>query len=138
MKQCSELTEFSISMTDNQPVLIITLSGPFSFEYLNEIQALNSKISTLDQVKFVVFDLSKLSLVESKMTFSFARIQKEVRDRGFQLRICGTPTKLKEKLLDKGVLRENELFANLTDAVKSLLDRQIGERRITKRDRVAA
>ena len=138
MNQCSDLTKLSISMTDNQPVLIITLSGPFSFEYLSEIQALNSKISTLDQVNFVVFELSKLSLVESKMTFSFARIQKEVRDKDFQLRVCGTPTKLKEKLLEKGVLREGELFANLTDAVKSLLGRQIGKRRTTKRDRIAA
>ncbi len=120
---------FQIKLSDNQPLLIVSLVGTFSIAHLIEIQNLAARISELDEVKFVILDTTELVEVDSNMIFSYAKIQQSIRGLGHELRICGTSAKLKKKLFERGVLRENEACDNLAIAIKSLLNSPKFERR---------
>ncbi len=111
-------------MNDGQSLLIIGLSGHFCIEHIDKIQDITRQIKLLSQVRYVVIDMSETADVESNMNFSLAKIQKEIREMGLHLRVCSLQSKLKKKLVERGIIRENELFENLSLAVKSLLARQ--------------
>ena len=126
--------EFEFTMAENQTLLIVTLSGYFCIQHLTEIQSISKKIAAYTNTKFVAIDMTKVVDVESNMIFSFAKIQKEVRDRGLQLRVFGTPQKLKRKLFERGAIREGESSDNVAQAIKSLFK----EPKPVRGDKIAA
>ncbi len=123
--------EFKCAIADDQSLVVVTLSGNFCIEHLTEIQSISKQILKLPDIKFVVIDMSRVTDVASNMIFSFAKIQKDVRVKAIQLRIYGTQPKLLKKLLDRGVVRENESCETLSVAVRSLLT-------VGRRDPIAA
>ena len=120
--------EFKVTMNPGEALLIVAMSGHFCFEHLEEIQCIGRKIKEFSATKFVVIDMSEVIDVESKMIFSFAKIQKEIRDSGIHLRVCSLQTKLKRKLVERGIVREPEVHDSLNAAVKSLIAKQKHER----------
>ncbi len=121
--------EFKVTINRGDALLMVTMSGHFCFEHLEEIQSIGRQIKNFSETKFVVIDMSEVVDVESKMIFSFAKIQKEIRDSGIHLRVCALHLKLKRKLIERGIVRENEVHDSLTGAVKSLMAKQKVERK---------
>lgn len=117
-------------MDEGHALLIVRIGGHFCGEHIEEIQSIAKRIKENPKTKFVVLDMSETIDIESKVIFSFAKIQKEIRDYGLQIRVCSLHSKLKRRLIERGIVRENEIHDSLTLAVKSLITKQKDEKKL--------
>ena len=120
------IKRFSFTLSEGNAVLILKMNGNFSFDFLTEIQTISKELPKFNSSKFMVLDLTELVDVETKMIFTFAKIQQDVRRLGLQLRVCALSPKLEKKLYERGVIRDGEIYQSLTLAIRSLLSKSNG------------
>lgn len=101
-------------------ILLISLAGPIN----------RSTASVLDQLiedvekrspGWVVLNMRDVgATIERTQYPAFAKLQKTIRDKGAELKICSVHPDLKKTLVDAGLLRGNEIANNLPEALQSL------------------
>jgi anti-anti-sigma factor len=138
METKKDTSEFDFNIIDGQALVIVNLVGNIEFESIEKFRSIAKAVAEYKSAKFVILDMTKVDVVDSKMIFDFARMQKEIRDMKFQLRICSIKSALKKKLYDRGVIRDVEISENLTIAVRSLLAKIRDERKNGRGDPLAA
>jgi anti-anti-sigma factor len=105
-------------------ILLISLAGP-----MNRANAdvLDKLIEELEKKSpgWVVLNLRDVGTsIERTQYPAFARLQKTVRDKGAELKICSVHPDLRTTLVDAGLLRIKEISNNLPEALQSLAPKQ--------------
>lgn len=71
------------------------------------------------RIKTVVFNFQNVSDMHFDAVSLFAKFQLELRNRKSFIRICCLRDEMKNKLLNKGVIRHAEIFGSLEEALRS-------------------
>lgn len=117
-----ELELFSYEISRNQSFLIAALSGKIQQSSLESFSQFQREILEAESLKAVLFDFSHVSGITLDAIPALVLLQKNLRHRGLQFRLCGLHDPLKDKLSKLGVIRSSELSLNRRSALESILE----------------
>ncbi|MFL5814934.1 MAG: STAS domain-containing protein [Bdellovibrionia bacterium] len=127
ISQLGQLTYFLSEkevVSQKSVILLISLAGPIN---RSNAAVLDKLIEELEKRSpgWVVLNLRDVgSSIERTQYPAFAKLQKTVRDKGAELKICSVHPNLRTTLVDAGLLRVNEITNNLPEALQSLAPKQ--------------
>jgi anti-anti-sigma regulatory factor len=84
------------------------------FSILTKVKA---EIAEIKGIAFVILYFRDVEAVSGDAIGIFTKMQIEIRGRSCELNICSLKPKIKEKLLNMGVIRVSELSNNLPEAL---------------------
>jgi anti-anti-sigma regulatory factor len=111
---------FSYQICGSSAVVIVNLTGILSSESIETIQALQGTLVANTDLKSVILNFSEIHSLSQDAIPSIAQLQKAVRDRRVELRMCSMKISVKEKLGKAGILRNNEICEDSKAAIYSL------------------
>ena len=122
--------DFKYEIMGNDVVLVIDLFGDMDSKAVAIIEKCRDEILAQQPVKYVIFNFSKVAQVGGDAIQSWAQLQKSVRSKPAELRLCGIEEEPREKMFKYGILRTGEIAASLREAVASIT---MGSRNSTAR-----
>lgn len=108
------------SVIRNGAILIVWLTGDLYHGAQESLDACWLEVDTDTDIRFVFLDLGRLGSVNADAIPAFTKFQKQIRAKQIELRVCGMSDELKERLAKKGVLRLDEVSANLKTALANV------------------
>lgn len=112
------IMEFEYKFLTKNNFTIITFKGRMSKEAKESLLQCQQELLALDS-KVVIFLFKDVPTVDQVVNRELAILQQEVR-KSKQLFLVGINKNLKLLLLEKGILRQNEIRESLEDTLKSL------------------
>jgi anti-anti-sigma factor len=107
-------------------ILLISLAGPINRATADVLDKLIEELEKRSP-GWVVLNLRDIgSSIERTQYPAFAKLQKTVRDKGAELKICSVHPDLRSVLVDAGLLRVKEIANNLPEALQSLSPKGAG------------
>lgn len=101
-------------------ILLISLAGPINRTTAPVFEKLIEEVEKKSP-GWVVLNLRDIgTTIERTQYPAFAKLQKTIRDKAAELRICSVHPELKKLLVDAGLIRTKELANNLPEALQSL------------------
>jgi anti-anti-sigma factor len=101
-------------------ILLISLAGPINRTTAPVFEKLIEDVEKRSP-GWVVLNLRDVgSTIERTQYPAFAKLQKTIRDKSAELKICSVHPDLKKLLTDAGLIRGKELANNLPEALQAL------------------
>jgi anti-anti-sigma regulatory factor len=101
-------------------ILLISLAGPISRSTADVLDKLIEDVEKRSP-GWVVLNLRDVGQTIERIQYpAFAKLQKTIREKGAELKICNIHPDLRKTLVDAGLLRVKELANNLPEALQSL------------------
>lgn len=113
----SENNDYKI--VDNNGVSIVSFKGKISRNAKSIFEACKKELSEL-QSKVIIFYFKDVTAVEHVALRDLVILQHEIRKNNQKVFITGLTATLKKDLYEKGVIRLDEVKANLEDALKQI------------------
>lgn len=132
MSQNGELC-FQYFLSDKRPILVVTMVGRMNFLAVQTLLSCKAEINKLSHgegIKFVVFYFRDVEAITGDAISVLTQIQKEIRARDCALNLCSLRPDIKEKLVNMGVVRRNELSDNMRDALLAFVPVAAGGTRL--------
>jgi anti-anti-sigma regulatory factor len=83
------------------------------------IDEIKQELLAKEKVKLVVLNFAQVTAITSELVPALTSLQKSVRSKPSELRMCGFQVSLKEKISKFGILRANEMAEDLKQAISS-------------------
>lgn len=128
MSQNGELC-FQYFLSDKKPILIVTMVGRMNFMAVQTLLKCKAEINRLSQkenARFVVFYCRDVELITGDAISVLTQMQAEIRARDCSLNICSLRPEIRERLVNMGVVRRNELTDNMRDALMAFVPLSAG------------
>lgn len=114
MNEC----DFNYYLSEKDEILIITLIGEMTESAIPKLKECIEEMKVKNP-QFVAFNLHDINKIGIDGVRLFAHMQKLIREKPAKIRICFLETKIKERLIKEGIVREGEIVDNLGLALKS-------------------
>jgi len=98
--------------------MVISLIGPVNDRAVPVLQSLHSEIRDNSEASLFIFNFRDMLELSGDAVCLLAQIQKDIRCKPSEVRLCGLRPKLKNKLLSRGIIRTSEIFDNLQVAIQ--------------------
>ena len=113
----SQNENFEFFISKKNFVLVVAFSGSLNAHALPEFEKCRQSLTEDKGIRFIAIDLTNLENLSADAVSPFVQLQKNLRDSKIEFRISGMNDNLKEKLLNLGVLRSQELTKNLKESL---------------------
>ncbi|MDG0817610.1 STAS domain-containing protein [Bdellovibrio svalbardensis] len=110
---------FGYTLSHKNKMLVVTFTGELSSVVLPGLEACRSEIQSKEDVRCVVFYFQQVGFVSPEAIPVLAQMQREIRSRGLELRLCSLKESIKDKLVRMGVVRGMEVTEDLRAALIS-------------------
>ena len=100
-------------------MLVVSFTGELTPAVAPGLEACRQEILAKPEVKCVVFYCEEVGAVHPEAIPALAQMQREIRSRGIELRVCSLKQALREKLVRMGVVRGMEVAEDLRSALIS-------------------
>ncbi|WP_246845889.1 STAS domain-containing protein [Bdellovibrio sp. ZAP7] len=111
---------FNYSISHKNKMLVVSFSGEeMSPVVVPALEAVRAEILAKEEVVQVVFYFQNIDRISNEALASFAQLQRDVRAKPADLRLCSLKESLREKLLRMGVVRGLEVAEDLKSALLS-------------------
>lgn len=111
---------FNYQLSGNESVLIVNLSGFLDQDAISSIENLRTEVLSRANLHCVILNFAQIELISTEVVPLLAQLQKAIREKPTELRMCSLKMNVKEKLTRAGILRANELAEDSKDAIQSL------------------
>jgi anti-anti-sigma factor len=123
IQQSGQLTYFLSEKevpSQKAKILLISLAGPLNRNTSETFDKLIEEVAQKSAGWVVVNMRDVAQPIERTQFPAFARLQKIIREKPAELKICSIHPELRKTLQDAGLLRFKELANNLSEALESL------------------
>ncbi|WP_413578188.1 STAS domain-containing protein [Bdellovibrio sp. HCB290] len=111
---------FNYSISHKNRMLVVSFSGEeMSAGVVPALEACRQEILAKEEVKQVVFYFQNIDRISTEALSSFAQLQRDIRAKPADLRLCSLKDSLREKLLRMGIVRGLEVAEDLKTALLS-------------------
>jgi anti-anti-sigma regulatory factor len=110
---------FECFYAEKNEYLVVSLVGPLTKGNLGALEGFQAKINE-SAAHYVVFSFHDVKDLDLAGIGALAKMQKIVRAKPADLRICFLSEQFKKLLLKNGAIRQDEVTANLARALDSL------------------
>lgn len=110
--------DLTYKLVQKNELAIITLKGNLSRSSEESLIKCTGELLQTE-AKVIILYLKEVSTIDKFIHRQLALLQQEAR-KGRKLYICGINPHLKQELLDKGIIRFNEVKGSLEDILKEL------------------
>ncbi|QDK39681.1 hypothetical protein DOE51_06570 [Bdellovibrio sp. NC01] len=100
-------------------MLVVSFTGELTPVVAPGLEACRQEILAKPEVKCVVFYFQDVGSVHPDAIPVLAQMQRDIRSRGLELRLCSLKQPLREKLVRMGVVRGMEVTDDLRSALIS-------------------
>ncbi|MBO9665455.1 MAG: STAS domain-containing protein [Bdellovibrio sp.] len=100
-------------------MLVVSLTGEISSYVVPALEACRQEILAKEEVRCVVFYFQNVDQISAEAIAWLAQVQREIRAREADLRLCSLKDTLREKLVRMGVVRSLEVTDDLKTALLS-------------------
>jgi anti-anti-sigma regulatory factor len=121
-----ESSSLQYFIADKTPILIVTFVGPMEFSAVDTLTKCKAEIAKFQDIKFILLYFRDVETVSGDAVGVFAQMQAEIRGRYCELNICSLRPKIREKLLNMGVIRTGELSNNMREALLAFVPASAG------------
>jgi anti-anti-sigma regulatory factor len=111
---------FNYSISHKNKMLVVSFTGEeMSPVVVPALEACREEILSKGEVSQVVFYFQNVDRISNEALASFAQLQRDVRAKPADLRLCSMKVPLREKLVRMGVVRGLEVAEDLKSALLS-------------------
>jgi anti-anti-sigma factor len=114
----TETDKFGFYLSEKQQFLVVTFSGALIKATLPEFQKCEKQILE-SQAKYIVLNFQELQQMDLTAIRPLAQLQKQIREKPAQLKICAIQKKFCDLLTEAAAVRPQELCQDLAQALKS-------------------
>lgn len=115
-----EKVEFSYSIFGSETVIVVSFIGEMESKERGNLEKCQQEVSSRDNFKAVIFCFAQVSFISNELIPTLAQMQKNIREKSAELRMCSMSIPIKEKLGKSGILRATEVSEDLKLAIYSL------------------
>lgn len=115
----SQNENFEFFISKKNFVLVVAFSGSLNAQALPQFEKCRQALTEDKAIRFIAIDLTNLESLSTDAVSPFVQMQKNLRDSKIEFRISGMNETLKEKLLNLGVLRSQEIAKSLKDSLET-------------------
>ena len=112
--------DFDYVVSEKNGYIVVSLAGRLDESVLPKLSALHQQLENNEVSKRLVLNMQELAEFSKDVVRAFALLQKSVRDKKIEMRVCSLQPSVKDVLEKAGVLREREVMDNLQTALLSL------------------
>ena len=112
--------DFQYFISEKNGFVVASLVGLLDQRCLAKFEELNIELSNSEFRKLII-NFRDVTGVTAESIPVVALLQKMVRAREAELRLCGLKPEVKERLFKAGILRPHELTDNLRTALQSMI-----------------
>ena len=110
---------FNYTLSHKNRMLVVSFCGEMSSVVGPGLDACRIEILSKENLKCVVLYFQDVPGVSPEAIAVLAQMQREIRSRGLELRLCSLKENLREKLVRMGVIRSLEVAEDLRAALLS-------------------
>ncbi len=110
---------FGYTLSHKNKMLVVSFTGELTAVVLPGLEACRTEILAKEDIKCVVLYFQQVGTVSPEAIPVLAQMQREIRARGVELRLCSLKDGLREKLVRMGVVRGMEVTDDLRTALIS-------------------
>jgi anti-anti-sigma regulatory factor len=112
-------TDLQYSISEKNHMLVVTLTGDLSTASLAQLDSCRKEILGKKEVRCVVLYFQKVEQVTTDVIPFVTQLQRDIRTKPSELRLCGLKSSIRERLLKTGVIRGLEIAEDLKSALLS-------------------
>lgn len=112
----SKVLQYAIS--SKPPFAVVSFRGALSRSAVDTIEKCEGELLAMP-ARFVVFSFHEACALERPLIAPLTKLQKHLRDKGKELRVCNLELELLKQLVDAGAVRKSELHETLQQALVS-------------------
>ncbi len=114
------ITEKKLSyfISEKEKFLVITLQGPADRTFEHIVEECLERIR-LSKAEFIVINLHDVTQFDRQGLSFFVKLEKQIRNKPAQLRICCINSIVNKFLNEEGAVRNNEVAPDLPMAIQS-------------------
>lgn len=109
----------NFKIIEQREIAIVTISGNIGREDKESLASCTQEL-TKSPAKSVVIYFKNVTQIENLILRELTLLQHEMRQNNKRLRLVGLSLQLRSLLIEKGVIRSNELGTNLNEVIFSL------------------
>lgn len=117
---------FEYLLSDKNSFLVVTFVGSIDIQAVEKLARLQDAIALNKNAKFVILNFRDVSGISREVFPQIIQIQKAIREKPAELKICGFSSELRERIANTGIIRSLEMAANLQEAIQSLGQKKRG------------
>lgn len=117
-------TEFEFFISEKNAFLVVSFIGSLDTKAMDKLSALQSEILSKPQARNIILNFRDATNISGDAIQFLTYLQRDIRVKPAELRICGLNPFFKEKLGKLGILRASELVDNLNIAIQSLAQKK--------------
>ncbi|GEM_PF-1554509 len=110
---------FHYTFSQKNTMLVVSLCGEITSHVLPALEACRQELSSKQEVSHVVIHFQDVASISLDAIPLLAQIQREIRAKPANLRLCSLPENLRQKLVRMGVVRGLEVADDLKTALLS-------------------
>ncbi|MEK2690779.1 STAS domain-containing protein [Bdellovibrio sp. GT3] len=111
---------FNYSISHKNRMLVVSFTGEeMTPGVVPALEACRQEILSKEEVRQVVFYFQNIDRISTEALASFAQLQRDIRAKPADLRLCSMKSPLREKLLRMGIVRGLEVADDLKAALLS-------------------
>ncbi len=114
-----EEKSFQYVLNIKNKMLVVSLQGDMTSYILPALEALRQEILSKKEVQCVVLYFEQVDAISSDAVPLLAQMQREIRIKPAELRLCALKVPLRERLIRMGVVRGLEVTEDLRSALNS-------------------
>jgi anti-anti-sigma regulatory factor len=115
----SDPVEFKYFTATKGIYMVISLVGSMKGKRTDPLTELEHEIMMNSSATVFIFNFRDVEDISGEAIFFMAQVQKSIRARPAEVRLCGVKPNLKSKLLNQGLVRTSEMFDNMQTAVQT-------------------
>jgi len=107
------------SINEKNHMLVVTFTGELSSSCLDQLESCRKEILSKKGIKNVVLYFQQVPTVSTDVIPFLTLLQRNIRAKPSEIRLCGLKPVIREKLLKTGVIRGLEIAEDLKSALMS-------------------
>jgi len=117
----SEASTCSYFISSKGNYAVIAFSGVLDNKSEDIFIDAGKEIDSLDGPCFFILCLAGVELFSPSSLRNISKLQSDIREKGYLLRVCGLNTANQMEFLNSGTIRRTEIKRNIADAVKGFI-----------------
>lgn len=118
MSTTQDFSDFKYFVSSKGAFLVASLVGLLNDQHAELMQPLLTEVHDNTSALIFIFNFRDLGEIDGDAVSMLAQIQKDIRSKPAEVRLCGLRPELKAKLLNRGVIRTSEIYDNLQVAIQ--------------------
>lgn len=107
------------SVSEKNHLLVVSFAGDLTGLVLPSLEVCRQEITAKRHITCVVLYFQQVTVISTEVVSYLAQLQREIRLKKKDLRLCGLKTNLRERLIKMGVVRGLEVVEDLKSALLS-------------------